>query len=92
MQLPGRPRIVVTDDNGDAVPPERWTDEQRLQYFRQKTEQFGAGEQLATIQEIRDEATLRFSCIESWEENQAVQGWLLRQLDGIIAGAQGVPE
>jgi hypothetical protein len=67
------------------VPPERWTDEQRRQYFRQKTEQFGAGEQLATIQEIRDEAKLRFSYIDSWEENHAVQGWLLRQLDGIIA-------
>ncbi len=79
-----RPRAVIRDGTGTIVPPERWSDEQRRQARASIADQFRHGIQRETLEEFRDELAARWSYVESWEEEQAVREWILRQLDGLI--------
>ncbi|WP_427136653.1 hypothetical protein [Pseudarthrobacter sp. S9] len=79
-----RPSAVVRDESGVVVPSERWSDEQRRQARESITDQFRRGAQRQTLPELRDEIAGRWKYVESWEEEQAVREWILRQIDGLI--------
>lgn len=79
-----RPSAVIRDVSGAIVPTERWDPDQRRQARESIIGQFRGGFQRGTLEEVRDEMAARWSYVQSWEEEQAVREWILRQLDGLI--------
>ncbi|MGY4541279.1 hypothetical protein ACVWY0_001188 [Arthrobacter sp. UYNi723] len=77
-----RPCAVIRDESGSIVPPERWNLEQRREARASIVDQFRHGFQRETL--VRDEMAARWSYVESWEEEQAVREWILRQIEGLI--------
>jgi hypothetical protein len=61
MKMPNWPRIHVRDATGHIVQPEQWTDEERHQYQQELADQFRQGEQVNTLDQLREEMTERGS-------------------------------
>jgi len=82
------PQAEVRDERGWVVEPEWWTNEQRAQWQAAITAQFSEGEQLPTLQAVRDEVANRMTWVEDWDHHRALNTWMLRQMDGLIGDSR----